>query len=75
MTIKRKVLIAVFALLLGIFLIDFIKLNFGTKKHIKLNLKNGSVIQGNLADGIFSYGRDNLTIFKWEVSSSEEIKK
>jgi hypothetical protein len=53
-------------------------LNFGAKKKKYYEIKRKKkrvVIKGDFSSGIIAYGNDNLTIYKWEVASIEEVSK
>lgn len=72
---KKKILGTIVAVLVVILVIDYLMLNFGAKKYYEIKEKKGVVIKGDFSSGIIAYGNDNLTIYKWEVASIEEVSK
>lgn len=73
----QKMLKRIFAIVVLIFLVlgttDFIITRFGQKKYYKIQEK-GATIKARLAKGILVYGDDHIYIYKWNISSIEEIK-
>lgn len=46
---------------------------FGKEKHWKLELSDGSIINGNFRKSLFSFSASpNMTIYKWEVKNAKE---
>lgn len=72
---KKKILTPVLVLLSTVLLIDYLMLNFGTKKYYEITEKKGAVIKGNFSSGIIAYQNENFTIFKWEIASIKEVGK
>ncbi|MDV4026024.1 hypothetical protein CMT52_16960 [Elizabethkingia anophelis] len=72
---KKKILGTIVAVLVVVLAIDYFMLNFGARKVYEIKEKKGAVIKGDFSSGIIAYGNDNLTIYKWEVASIEEVSK